>query len=201
MAKSKKSEMTEEQKVQHERARIAEGGFFHTAAVYILSRFWLTRDRYQNWTKGRRILVGWLLWLVTLPIIPIIAIAVWYFNDPEGFKRSPWAKGLVALAVVWAGYAGVVLTEPSQADINGKYSPIQTRADGETKVVNDNPEAVPSEAARDKVRNQRESNDSRGRHFENCTEAFEAGVFNIRRSDPSYQSKLDRDNDGIACER
>jgi len=26
-------------------------------------------------------------------------------------------------------------------------------------------------------------------------------VFNIKRSDPSYQNKLDRDNDGIACEK
>ena len=196
-----KDNRTEKEKIEHERDRIAEGGFFHTAAVYILSRFWLTRDKYQNWTKGRRILVGWLLWLVTLPIIPIVAIAVWYLNDPEGFKKSPWAKGLIALAVAWAGYAGLVLTEPSQADINGKYSPIQTTADGETRTVNDTEESKASDESREKVRNQNESNDSRGRHFQNCTEAFEAGVFNIRRSDPSYQNKLDRDNDGIACER
>lgn len=50
-----KEKLTEEQKIERERARIAEGGFFHTAAVYILSRFWWTRDRYQNWTKGRRL--------------------------------------------------------------------------------------------------------------------------------------------------
>lgn len=198
---AEKGTMSEGEKVERERAKIAEGGFFHTAAVYILSRFWLTRNRYQNWTKGRRILVGWLLWLVTLPIIPIVAIIVWYLNDPEGFKKSPWAKGLIALAVAWAGYAGVVLTEPSQADINGKYSPIQTKADGETKVINDTKESVVTDKDREKVKNQTESNDSRGRQFANCTEAFDAGVFNIRRSNASYQQKLDRDNDGIACER
>lgn len=200
MAKQR-TEAEEKAHVEQERAKVAKGGFFHTAAVYILSRFWLTRDKYQNWTKGRRILVGWLLWLVTLPIIPIVAIIVWYLNDPEGFKKSPWAKGLIALAVVWAGYAGVVLTEPSQADVNGKYSPIQTQADGETKVVNNSPDAVASDTAKEKVKNQSESKASNGRQFANCTEAFEAGVFNIRRSDPSYQNKLDRDNDGIACEK
>lgn len=188
-------------KIAAERERNAKAGFFYTAAVYILSRFPLTKNRYQNWTRGRRILVGWLLWIIVLPIIPIVAIIVWYLNDQEGFKKSPWAKGLIALAVVWAGYAGLVITEPSQADTNGKYSPVQTQADGEKSVVNTDPAAVPSEAAKQKVASQTESKSTDGREFKNCTEAFEAGVFNIRRSDSSYQQKLDRDNDGIACER
>ena len=188
-------------RVQNERERNMKGGFFYTAAVYILSRFFLTKNRYQNWTRGRRILVGWLLWLIVLPIIPVVAIIVWYLNDPEGFKKSPCAKALIALAVMWAGYAGLVVTEPSQADVNGKYSPIQTAPNGETKVVNDNPAAVPSDVSKEKIKNQATSNASNGRTFENCTEAFDAGVFNIRRSDASYQNKLDRDNDGIACEK
>lgn len=201
-ANSKESKPAESQaKIEAERARNEKGGFFYTAAVYILSRFFLTKNHYQNWTRGRRILVGWLLWLIVLPIIPIVAIIVWYLNDPEGFKKSPWAKGLIALAVIWAGYAGLVLTEPSQADVNGKYSPVQTQPDGEKSVVNKDSAAVPSEEARKKVANQKESNATGGRKFKNCSEAFEAGVFNIKRSDPSYQQKLDRDNDGIACER
>ena len=194
-----KTDTTE--KIQKERERNAEGGFFYTSAVYILSRFFLTKNRYQNWTRGRRILVGWLLWLIVLPIIPIVAIVVWYLNDPEGFKQSPWAKGLIALAVIWAGYAGLVVTEPSQADVNGKYSPIQTSPDGETKIVNKNKEAVASDESKQKVKDQKESKASNGRQFKNCTEAFEAGVYDIKRSEKSYQQKLDRDNDGIACER
>ncbi len=188
-------------KIQTERERNAQGGFFYTAAVYILSRFFLTKNRYQNWTRGRRILVGWLLWLIVLPVIPIVAIIVWYMNDPEGFKKSPWAKALITLAVMWTGYAGLVVTEPSQADVNGKYSPIQTEPDGETKIINKDEAAVPNEAAKEKVKNQKESRQSNGRTFDNCTEAFEAGVFDIKRSNDSYQQKLDRDNDGIACER
>lgn len=35
----------------------------------------------------------------------------------------------------------------------------------------------------------------------NCIEYFAQGKSNIPSDDPSYTSKLDRDNDGIMCER
>ena len=130
-----------------------------------------------------------------------MAIAIWYFHDPEGFKKSPWAKGLIALFFVWLAGFGFIATEKPQLDANGKYSPIQTQPDGETKVVNTDAAAVPSAEAKKKVESQATSNATNGQVFENCTEAFEAGVFNIKRSDPSYRNKLDRDNDGIACEK
>ncbi|MFS0873951.1 excalibur calcium-binding domain-containing protein [Paenibacillus xylanilyticus] len=37
--------------------------------------------------------------------------------------------------------------------------------------------------------------------YENCSEAFEYGVSNIRVGEEGYADHLDRDNDGIACER
>ena len=37
-------------------------------------------------------------------------------------------------------------------------------------------------------------------YYENCTAARAAGVTPIYRGQPGYASKLDRDNDGIACE-
>lgn len=188
-------------KIASERAKNAKPGFFLGAAIWILSRFPLTKHRYQNWTSGRRILIGWLLWIICLPIIPLIAIVLWYINDPEGFKKSPWAKGLIVLFLAWAGAFGLIATEPAQIDQNGKYSPIQTAPDGETKVVNDTKESVASDESKAKVATQKESNPTDGRKFENCTAAFEAGVFNIKRSDRSYESKLDRDGDGIACEK
>lgn len=191
-----------EQDILNERKKNAEGGFFLKGAVWLLSRFPLTRNKYQNWTKSRRILVGWLLWLICLPIIPIVAALIWYLKDPEGFKKSPWAKALLALVVLWAGFFGVVATNPSQIDANGKYSPIQTQPNGETSgSVAEKPATAVSEEAKKKVENQKESNATNGRMFNNCTEAFDAGVFNIKRSDKSYQEKLDRDNDGIACEK
>ena len=36
--------------------------------------------------------------------------------------------------------------------------------------------------------------------YKNCSEARAAGVTPIRRGQPGYSSKLDRDNDGVACE-
>jgi len=38
-------------------------------------------------------------------------------------------------------------------------------------------------------------------YYANCTAARKAGKSNIRRGQPGYASHLDRDNDGIACER
>ncbi|WP_261381433.1 excalibur calcium-binding domain-containing protein [Paenibacillus cremeus] len=37
--------------------------------------------------------------------------------------------------------------------------------------------------------------------FKNCTDANKAGYYNIHRGEPGYAPKLDRDNDGIACEK
>ena len=39
-----------------------------------------------------------------------------------------------------------------------------------------------------------------GPPYKNCTEAHKDGRYNIPRGDPAYQQKLDRDNDGVACE-
>lgn len=37
--------------------------------------------------------------------------------------------------------------------------------------------------------------------FKNCTAAKAAGYWNIKRGEPAYHPKLDRDKDGIACEK
>ena len=36
--------------------------------------------------------------------------------------------------------------------------------------------------------------------FANCTQARRAGAAPIRRGEPGYRPKLDRDGDGVACE-
>ncbi|MDL5158149.1 excalibur calcium-binding domain-containing protein [Actinomycetospora termitidis] len=36
--------------------------------------------------------------------------------------------------------------------------------------------------------------------YDNCQEAFDAGVSNIQRGEPGYRLPLDRDRDGVACE-
>lgn len=37
-------------------------------------------------------------------------------------------------------------------------------------------------------------------HFSSCKQAREAGAAPLYHGDPGYNSKLDRDNDGVACE-
>lgn len=40
-----------------------------------------------------------------------------------------------------------------------------------------------------------------GRAFRNCAEARAAGAAPVYRGDPGYGPHLDRDNDGVGCER
>ncbi|MEW2446401.1 excalibur calcium-binding domain-containing protein [Streptomyces parvulus] len=37
--------------------------------------------------------------------------------------------------------------------------------------------------------------------FKNCTEAYEAGYSNIKKGDPHYGAHLDRDDDGVGCDK
>ncbi|UYY57035.1 excalibur calcium-binding domain-containing protein [Sphingomonas sp. S2-65] len=39
-----------------------------------------------------------------------------------------------------------------------------------------------------------------GAYFANCSQARAAGAAPVRRGDPGYSRKLDRDGDGIGCE-
>lgn len=37
-------------------------------------------------------------------------------------------------------------------------------------------------------------------YFKNCKEARTKGYKNIKKGEPGYRAKLDRDKDGVACE-
>lgn len=169
-------------------------------AVWILSRFPGVRYKYQAWGKGTRIFVAILLYLISLPIIPIVILIVWYVRDPEGFKKSPLMPVLVAVTAAWFGGFGYIANQTPVTDGTPMAS-VKERADGESNATNNDPAAVPSDSSKEKVKNQSTSKSTNGRHFENCTAAFDAGVFDIKRNDPSYERRLDRDNDGIACEK
>lgn len=169
-------------------------------AVWILSRFPGVRVKYQEWSRGKRIVIAILCYLVALPIIPI-GVTVWlYVKDPEGFKKSPLMPIMAAVIAAWFGGFGWVASQTPIAD-GTPYASVKAEADGEATATNTDPAAVPSQAAKDKIATQSKSKVSNGVKFENCTAAFEAGVFDIKRNNPSYERRLDRDNDGIACEK
>ena len=48
---------------------------------------------------------------------------------------------------------------------------------------------------------QEQSGGSSGTFYKNCAEARAAGAAPLYRGEPGYREKLDRDNDGIACEK
>ncbi len=181
-------------------APVAQRVFGPAWAVWILSRFPGVRYRYQNWGTTRRCVVAVLLYLVALPIIPIVIAAVWYAKDPEGFKKSPLMPVLVAVIAAWLGGFGWVANQTPITDGTPMAS-VKSMADGEAATVNSDPAATASQASKDKIAKQTTSKPTNGMHFENCTAAFDAGVFDIARNNSSYERRLDRDNDGIACEK
>lgn len=156
-----------------------KGPILH-GADYLLSRLPWFKFRYEGWSKVKRIVVGYLLWLIVLPVIPVAIMIIWYVRDPEGFKKSPLMPVLAIVTVAWLGGGlGYVNSQ----------TPYET-TDGQV-----------TKAAQAKVADKTESAPTEGKKFENCTAAFNAGVFNIAKSDPSYETRLDRDGDGIACEK
>jgi hypothetical protein len=169
-------------------------------AVWILSRFPWVKYRYQNWSRTKRVWLAILCYIVALPIIPIVIAIVLYVKDPEGFKKSPLMPIMAAIIAVWLGGFGWLASQTPITDGTSLAS-VKSQADGEQGSANSDPAAQASEAAKQKVAAQTESKATNGQVFDNCTEAFNAGVFDIARNDPSYQRKLDRDNDGIACEK
>lgn len=169
-------------------------------AVWILSRFPGVRYHYQGWGTTKRVVIAILLYLVALPIIPIVLAVIWYVRDPEGFKKSPLMPVLVAVIAAWIGGFGYIANQTPITDATPMAS-VKTTADGEQGSVNGDPAASASQASRDKIASQTTSKPTNGAIFANCTEAFEAGVFDIPRNNPSYERRLDRDNDGIACEK
>lgn len=61
-----------------------------------------------------------------------------------------------------------------------------------------------AEKSEKKTRSKKTKSDSPAKskvHYKNCDEAKEAGAAPLREGDPGYSSKLDRDGDGIACEK
>ncbi len=181
-------------------AKASQPNVLVKGADWLLSRLPWFKYRYMDWSYPRRIAVGYLMWLVVLPVIPIGIMAIWYSRDPEGFKKSPLMPVLLAITAAWFGGAGWVFNQTPITD-GTSYASVKDIADGETATSTDKPDAVPSDTSKAKVAAQKTSKSTGGRKFENCTAAFEAGVFDIKRNNQSYERRLDRDNDGIACER
>ncbi|WP_212824360.1 excalibur calcium-binding domain-containing protein [Polymorphospora rubra] len=76
---------------------------------------------------------------------------------------------------------------PTQMEQQASEQPVVEVPDVETP--DEEPTAPAEEPAEEEV------------SYKNCTEVREAGKAPLREGDPGYSSKLDRDGDGVACER
>ncbi len=186
-----------------------ENGFFLNAANWLLSRLPWFNNHYQNWSKGKRILVGLLMYLIVLPVIPIVIGLILYIRNPESFKNGQAPKILGAITLLWLGAFGLVAMQPSAPDNPLNSTAKVDRFNKEQKASpeakqQDNADSLPADkkgSSYQKVKDKSTSADTKGRFFKNCDAAFEVGVFNIPKSDSSYDARLDRDGDGIACEK
>lgn len=176
----KKREVRTVEGETYETVKGEERGMFLRGADYLLSRLPFTKYKYQGWSKTKRIVVGYLLWLVVLPVIPLAIMAIMWARDPQGFKKSPAFATLSAITVAWFGLGLGYVNSQVPVDIT----------DGQV-----------TRSAQDNVRDMEQSNPTHGKYYENCTAAFNDGVFNIAQTDPSYRTVLDRDGDGKACEK
>lgn len=170
----------------------ARPGFFMNSANFLLSRLPWFQDRYENWGKGKRVLIAFLLYLIILPVIPIVIGVVMYLRDPEGFKKSKALPILAAIAVAQLGAFGLIATQPptvNNPETNSVQSSPSTKNGG-----------TPATSKSNTTTSAKSANTG-GRYFENCTAAFNAGVFNIPKSDKSYRRELDGDDNGVGCQK
>ncbi|MDO5066279.1 MAG: excalibur calcium-binding domain-containing protein [Propionibacteriaceae bacterium] len=145
--------------------------------------------------------------------------------------RSRWfigaAAGLVGVAIGAGGggssQAGTAIPEPSvvvstvpgptmtatatatattTVTATPEPAPTVTVTATETSVATETVTAAPQRFA-DTGSGSQESKPQRntGAYFSSCKEAKAAGAAPLYRGQPGYRPKLDRDNDGVACER
>lgn len=96
--------------------------------------------------------------------------------------------GLLSIGDAWAHSGGLDSKGCHHDRKNGGYHCHRPQAQPQ-------PQAAPSRA------NLRDGEaGEQARSFANCSEARAAGAAPVRRGDPGYSRKLDRDGDGVGCE-
>jgi Excalibur calcium-binding domain len=162
---------------------------FVKAANFLLSRLPWFRERYSQWSPTKRIIIAFFLYLIVLPVIPIAIAIVMYIHDPEGFKKSKALPILGAIIVAQLSAFGLIAVQTPTPETPASSNSVDAGT------------VTPASANEAKDTSKTTSQPSDGREFKNCDEAAKAGVYNIAKSDASYRAELDRDRDGVACER
>ncbi|WP_411730702.1 excalibur calcium-binding domain-containing protein [Paeniglutamicibacter sp.] len=121
----------------------------------------------------------------------------------EAKKKSEEAAAAKAKAVADAKKAEAAAAAKAEAAAEAKAA--QKAADAQAAKVRE--QEAKSALAAEEAREEQESAEAKMQTFtgstsyENCTAVRDAGAAPIYRGDPGYSSKLDRDGDGVACEK
>ena len=132
-----------------------------------------------------------------------------------------WLTTVLVASLVGVGASGCNLGSKGAESNRAKTTATATQA----PVVNKTTEAAPekktevaettatsepaprserAEQSEKKTKSKETKSNSSGKgkaHYKNCEEAKEAGAAPLHKGDPGYSPKLDRDGDGIACEK
>lgn len=76
-------------------------GIVLRGANYLLGRLPFTKNEFEHWSPAKRIIVGYLLWLVVLPIWPLVVIAVLWINHTIKQRKIVTFTLLGSVAVLW----------------------------------------------------------------------------------------------------
>lgn len=77
-------------------------GIFLRGSNYLLGKLPFTKNEFEHWSKLRRIVTGYALWLVVLPIWPLVVMAILWVNGKVTRKALTFTVlGLVAVLWFW----------------------------------------------------------------------------------------------------
>jgi hypothetical protein len=85
---------------ENEDVQTEKVGMFLSGSNYLLGRLPFTKNEFEHWSNTKRLLVGYLLWLLVLPVWPLVIIAVLWSNT-KLLRRGLIFTVLGALAVLW----------------------------------------------------------------------------------------------------
>lgn len=105
-----------------------------------------------------------------------------------------------AAASASASASAAAAAEASASAAAAEAEPPEPAVQKEEPAPVEEPAQEPAQAPRQSGQNP-DSEGAAGAYYANCTEAKAAGAAPLYRGEPGYREKLDRDKDGIACEK
>lgn len=75
-------------------------GVFLRGSNYLLGKLPFTKNEFEHWSTAKKVVIGYLLWLVVLPIWPLVVLSVVWINGKVVSKLRTYTM-LILAAVLW----------------------------------------------------------------------------------------------------